>query len=336
MAFEHSKGRADTAVKFMTWLTSAPGAPGVRDRHRRPAAARVGEQAARIPGVPEEVPRQQGVRARTSATSSTCGPTSRRTPRSRRPWARWSSRCCSARPSRRRHWTPRATRWRAYWRSVTAALLPATARRRRKPSVAQASRDQRAAWGMVAPSVLLIGLFGLVPVAWSVRAVLPAQRPADAGHLGGAEQLPRAGARPGLPRVDPAHRRLHGAVRADHAGQLAARRGGAEPPAARHLALPARRVRPGRHLDGGDRRHLQLAARPRLRHRQRGAGQARAPPARVLRLPRPRALHDGRDDDLGLDRVRRPDLPGRAPVDPAGPARGRPDRRLLDGPRRSG
>jgi multiple sugar transport system permease protein len=50
---------------------------------------------------------------------------------------------------------------------VTAALLPDTARRRTKSS-SRKSADQRAAWGMVSPSVLLIGLFGLVPVAWSV------------------------------------------------------------------------------------------------------------------------------------------------------------------------
>ncbi len=50
---------------------------------------------------------------------------------------------------------------------MTAALLPATARRRGRPSP-QKRADQRSAWGMVAPSVLLIGLFGLVPVVWSV------------------------------------------------------------------------------------------------------------------------------------------------------------------------
>jgi multiple sugar transport system permease protein len=56
---------------------------------------------------------------------------------------------------------------------VTAALLPATARRRAR-STARKRADTRAAWGMVAPSVLLIGLFGLVPVLWSL--VLSFQR----------------------------------------------------------------------------------------------------------------------------------------------------------------
>jgi multiple sugar transport system permease protein len=51
--------------------------------------------------------------------------------------------------------------------SPATALLPATAVRRRGHS-AQRRSDQRAAWGMVAPSVLLIGLFGLVPVVWSL------------------------------------------------------------------------------------------------------------------------------------------------------------------------
>jgi multiple sugar transport system permease protein len=50
---------------------------------------------------------------------------------------------------------------------VTAALLPANGRRRTQSS-SKKRADQRAAWGMVAPSVLLIGLFGLVPVVWSV------------------------------------------------------------------------------------------------------------------------------------------------------------------------
>jgi multiple sugar transport system permease protein len=51
---------------------------------------------------------------------------------------------------------------------VTSAILPATARRRRRPATATQRSDRRAAWGMVAPSVLLIGLFGLVPVGWSL------------------------------------------------------------------------------------------------------------------------------------------------------------------------
>ena len=51
---------------------------------------------------------------------------------------------------------------------MTSAILPATARRRRRPATATQRSDRRAAWGMVAPSVLLIGLFGLVPVGWSL------------------------------------------------------------------------------------------------------------------------------------------------------------------------
>jgi multiple sugar transport system permease protein len=53
---------------------------------------------------------------------------------------------------------------------VTAsALLPATARRRRGrgPRNEQRRADQRAGWAMVSPSVLLIGVFGLLPVLWS-------------------------------------------------------------------------------------------------------------------------------------------------------------------------
>ena len=167
MAFEHSKGRADTAVKFMTWLTSAEVHLRLRDRDRRPAAARVGEQAARLRGVPEEVPRQQGVR---------------REPRQRQARAaehrvvlrglhghRPDGAVGAARPGRAAGGAGHRERpgGERIGGSVTAALLPATARRRTKPS-SQKRADQRAAWGMVAPSVLLIGLFGLVPVAWSV------------------------------------------------------------------------------------------------------------------------------------------------------------------------
>jgi multiple sugar transport system permease protein len=50
---------------------------------------------------------------------------------------------------------------------TSSALLPATARRRRKPANARRRADQRAAWGLVAPSVVLIGIFGVLPVIWS-------------------------------------------------------------------------------------------------------------------------------------------------------------------------
>lgn len=53
--------------------------------------------------------------------------------------------------------------------SSRVALLPsAAARRRPRRRSARIRADQRAAWAMIAPSVLLIGLFGLVPVIWSV------------------------------------------------------------------------------------------------------------------------------------------------------------------------
>jgi multiple sugar transport system permease protein len=55
---------------------------------------------------------------------------------------------------------------------VSTALLPATARGQRgdAPRWRSSRRraDERAAWGMLAPSVLLIGLFGLVPVGWTL------------------------------------------------------------------------------------------------------------------------------------------------------------------------
>ena len=47
MLFDHSDGRGRDGADFMTWLTSATGAPAVRHRHRRPPAAQVGDRAAR-------------------------------------------------------------------------------------------------------------------------------------------------------------------------------------------------------------------------------------------------------------------------------------------------
>jgi multiple sugar transport system permease protein len=51
---------------------------------------------------------------------------------------------------------------------TSAALLPATARRRRGEVNAQRRADRRAAWVLVSPSVVLIGVFGLLPVVWSL------------------------------------------------------------------------------------------------------------------------------------------------------------------------
>jgi multiple sugar transport system permease protein len=51
---------------------------------------------------------------------------------------------------------------------TSAALLPATARKRRGELNGKRRADRRAAWAMVSPSVVLIGLFGLLPVLWSL------------------------------------------------------------------------------------------------------------------------------------------------------------------------
>jgi multiple sugar transport system permease protein len=50
---------------------------------------------------------------------------------------------------------------------TSSALLPATAGRRRPRQHTRKGADQRAAWAMISPSVVLIGVFGLVPVLWS-------------------------------------------------------------------------------------------------------------------------------------------------------------------------
>jgi multiple sugar transport system permease protein len=50
---------------------------------------------------------------------------------------------------------------------TSSALLPATAGRRRPRPRTRKGADRLAAWAMVSPSVVLIGVFGLVPVLWS-------------------------------------------------------------------------------------------------------------------------------------------------------------------------
>jgi multiple sugar transport system permease protein len=75
---------------------------------------------------------------------------------------------------------------------TSAALLPATARRRRGKINAQRRADRRAAWVMVSPSVVLIGVFGLLPVLWSLVLSFQhsdLQTPATWAGLGNYEQL---------------------------------------------------------------------------------------------------------------------------------------------------
>jgi multiple sugar transport system permease protein len=75
---------------------------------------------------------------------------------------------------------------------TSAALLPATARRRRGEGNAQRRADRRAAWVMVSPSVLLIGVFGLLPVLWSLVLSVQhsdLQTPATWAGLSNYEQL---------------------------------------------------------------------------------------------------------------------------------------------------
>ena len=149
-------------------------------------------------------------------------------------------------------------------------------------------RSTSSGWLFVAPGAsLLIGLFGLVPIGWSFADLVPAQRPGLAAALGRDGQLPGAAARPRVPRVDPAHDRVHAAVRPDL--DRAAALGVAVALNAHgpvHRVLPHGGVHPGGGVDGGDRHHLQLGARPQLRHRQLAAERGRDPVAGVLpRIP---------------------------------------------------
>ncbi len=169
-----------------------------------------------------------------------------------------------------------------------------------------------------------------------VRAVVPAQRPADARRVGRPEELPPADRRPAVLVLGAAHRRLHGAVRPDHPGPVAAGRRGAEPADPRHHRLPARGLHPGRDVDDRDRRDLHLADGPGLRADQRRPAQGRPADVPVLRLAGPGAARRRDHDGLGLGRLRCADLPGRAAGHPAGPDRRRADRRLHQERRRSG
>ncbi len=352
MLFDHSSARSAAAVKFISWLTSAKVhiqfAIATGDLPLRKSETTLPEYQTFL----QEVPGRAGLRREPQQRQARPAEhlvVRRGLDRGR---ARWCSRCCSAEPSRRprsrpaarpspRRWlvrelggegggVPRApTSRRGRPRTILPRPDRARSRRAAGPRRRGRRREAATAWAMVSPSVLLIGLFGLVPVVWAFCPVLPAQRPPDAGPVGRAEELPPAHARPAVLVLDPAHRRLHRAVRADHARAVAARRGRAEPADPRHHRLPARRVHPGRDLDHRHRGDLHLADGPGLRPDQRRPGQARPADVPVLRLARPGAARRGDHDRLGLGRLRRADLPGRAAGDPAGPDRRGPDRRLL-------
>ena len=75
---------------------------------------------------------------------------------------------------------------------TSAALLPATAKRRRGEVNAQRRADRRAGWALVSPAVVMIGVFGLLPVVWSLVLSFQhsdLQTPATWAGLSNYEQL---------------------------------------------------------------------------------------------------------------------------------------------------
>ena len=199
--------RPTTAFDFVTWLTSAKVHLQFAIATGDLPAAPVGDHAAGLPDVPEEVPGREGLRRQPRQRQARAAQHRGVRAGLDAPSARWCSRCCSARPqpdealehgARRR--SPR--RWPARDAGSTAGQHPAAAPRSRRRATAAAASGRRlrgvagsdalTGWAMVSPSVVLIGLFGLLPVGLVVRAVVPAQRPADAGPVGRPRQLPPA------------------------------------------------------------------------------------------------------------------------------------------------
>ena len=337
----------DTAFKFVDWLTSAEGAPAVRDRDRRPAVAQVRDDAARLQDVPGEVPGREGLRRQPQQRQARPSEHPRRTRRCPRRSGRWCSRCCSARPqpadalksgSERGDGGPGRLVTPGRWLPGRAPSVPrrscrAAAAGRARPRRRRGRRRRADALDRLgddhaerrADRPVRAG-----PGRVGVRAVVPAQRPADAGDVGRARQLPQL---------------VHDPVFLE---------------SVRHtlvytvLFVPITLV-------------LSLLAAAALNRRIRGitvyrlavfipvvtstiatgviftwlmdpdfglinAGAAQARPAdlRVLRRSEPGAVRRRDHDGVGLGRLRRADLPRRPAGHPAGPHRGGADRRLLE------
>ena len=164
--------------------------------------------------------------------------------------------------------------------------------------------DSLTGWALVSPAVVLIGVFGLLPVLMSLALsfqksdLLSPETPwvgvenyrklADDPVF--AEAIKNtivftALFVPGTMLVGPARCR------------------GDEPVAAVHLRLPDGRVRDDGGLDDLRGHHLPVAYGPRLRFGQRRSQCVRDAVAGVPRLAVTSAVRHRRDDDLGLDRL---------------------------------
>ena len=191
-----------------------------------------------------------------------------------------------------------------------------------------ASSEHFTGWAFVTPAVVIIGLFGAAPIVWSAVMSFQKNNLLTPDHaVRGHGQLPADDPRPDSGAGNPAHADLHRAIRAgdDGGGPVPGR--GDEPEDPLHLVLPDRRLRHDGdlHDQRGDRLHL--AVRPVLRGGQLLPRQGRRAAAAVHQLAVPGALRDRDHDDLGLDRLRGGDLPGRPAGGAAAPDRGGRDRR---------
>ena len=144
--------------------------------------------------------------------------------------------------------------------------------------------DHLAGWTFILPSVVLIGLFGLVPIVWGL--ILSFQK---AGLISpdrewvGFENYVQIVSDPKARQAAVNTIYYTIAVRAhlDPAGAL--RRARAQPQDRLHPVLPPRGVHPGRHVHDRHRDHVPLAVRQELRPGELAARQDRVRAVRVLR-----------------------------------------------------
>ena len=179
------------------------------------------------------------------------------------------------------------------------------------------------AWVFVAPAAVIIVGLAIVPIGWSLRAVVPRLGPGHAGHLGRLRELRRAARRPDL-RSAVGHTLLYtGAVRpAEHRARARSWR-------SRSTAASGSSASTGRRsCSRSSPRRPRRACCSRSSSTQRFgvanavARQARDRAAGLPRRPGPGAVRDRADRAVGRDRLLGDHLPRGAAGRPARPRRG--------------
>ena len=126
--------------------------------------------------------------------------------------------------------------------------------------------EHLAGWMFVAPAVILIAIFFLIPIGWSLILSLQANNLLGPRHYVGLRQLQRALQGPRRSARRSGHTVVYtGDLRPDLGDRRARPGGGAQPQDPRDPLLPAGRVHAAGHLDGGHRDPVPVAAGPDVR-----------------------------------------------------------------------